>query len=228
MTMPNPTTVPRADGDQRVVLGSIGWRGYRRLLRLRGDQRVPRIIYLDGTAWLMSPALPHEHGVHRLGSFVTEVCVGLGIPFKPIGSTTLRRRRRRGGVEGDLAYYVAHESRVRGKSTIDLKVDPPPDLAIEVVNTHQADEAIEVYRRLGVPEVWVQDEARFRILCLGPNLRYAESPTSRAFPCLNAAEVADWVRHPEDQSETDWVAAVRAWVGASLKPRWAESRGGQP
>ena len=87
--------------------------------------------------------------------------------------------------------------RVRGKNKLHLKTDPPPDLAIEAVHSHDADAAIEVYRRFKVPEVWVCDEAELRILILQTNGRYAESPTSAAFPFLSAAEVYDWVRRSQ-------------------------------
>ena len=73
------------------------------------------------------------------------------------GSTTFRRRAKRGGVEGDQTLLSGQLDRIRGKKKISLKIDPPPDLAIEVVVTHEADEAVEVYRRFRVPEVWICD-----------------------------------------------------------------------
>ena len=102
----------------------------------------------------------------------------------PPASTTFRRRAKTGGVEGDQTYYLANEARIRGKDKLHLKTDPPPDLAIEAVHSHEADAAIEVYRRFKVPEVWICDEAGLVILVLQPNGRYAESPTSAAFPFL--------------------------------------------
>ena len=68
-------------------------------------------------------------------------------------------------------------NRVRGKKKLSLKIDPPPDLAIEVVQSHDADAAIEVYRRFKVPEVWVYDATRAKNP--GPS---AERPISRSDP----------------------------------------------
>jgi Uma2 family endonuclease len=207
------------ESDQRVAFPHIGWKGYCTLSRLRGDRSTPRLVYLDGTVWLMSPAFPHERLKGRLGHFVTEVVVGLDIPCIESGSTTFRRRAKRGGVEGDQSYYLANEERVRGKDKIDLRTDPPPDLAIEAVHSHDADRAIEVYRRLKVPEVWVCDEDELVILVLQPNGRYASSTTSASFPFLTAAEIYDWVRRPQTEPDTEWIKQLRTWVRLTLKPR---------
>ncbi|MBW4621851.1 MAG: Uma2 family endonuclease [Cyanosarcina radialis HA8281-LM2] len=36
------------------------------------------------------------------------------------------------GIEPDNCFYIQNHQRMRGKTRIDLTVDPPPDLAIEV------------------------------------------------------------------------------------------------
>ncbi len=205
--------------DQCVTLRDVGWKGYSSLLRLRGELPAPKIVYLDGTVWLMSPSFPHERLKNRLGQFVTEVVVGLAIPCIMAGSTTLRRRVKRGGVEGDQTYYLANAERIRGKAKIHLKTDPPPDLAIEAVYLHEADAAVEVYRRFKLPEVWVCDESRLVILVLQPNGRYVESATSAAFPFLSSSEVFDWVSRPQTEFDNDWITELRNWVRRTLKPR---------
>jgi Uma2 family endonuclease len=207
------------EGDQCVELHGVDWKGYSTLLRLRGERSAPKIVYLDGTVWFMSPAFPHERLKNRLGQFVAEVVVGLAIPCVMAGSTTLRRRAKRGGVEGDQTYYLANEERIRGKKKISLKADPPPDLAIEAVYLHAADAAVEVFRRFKVPEVWVCDESGLVILVLKANGRYAESPTSAAFPFLSGPEIFEWVSRPQTVSDTVWIAELRDWVKRTLKPR---------
>src|SRR4051794_1688109 len=154
-------------GDQCVVLTAVDWKGYSTMLRLRGERCVPRMVYLDGELFLMSPSLSHEHLKSRLGQFVREVAVGLDVDCRPTSQTTFRRRSKRGGVEGDETFYIANEAHVRGKTAIDLRIDPPPDLAIEVIYSHGAEKALEVYRRLRVPEVWVCDGGGLTILVLG-------------------------------------------------------------
>jgi hypothetical protein len=75
------------------------------------------------------------------------------------------------------------------------------------------------YRRFKVPEVWVCDEAGLVILVLNANGRYAESPTSAAFPFLSARAVFEWVSRPQDELDNDWIKHLRNWVRRTLKPR---------
>jgi Uma2 family endonuclease len=213
-----PTVVP-PPGDQRVVLRGIGWEGYTTMLRLRGGRPVPRMAYLDGDLILMSPAYLHEFVKERFGWFVRVIVEEFRIDCAPAGRTTSRRRAKRGGVEGDQTYYLASEPRIRGKSRVDLRIDPPPGLAIEAVHTHGADAAIEVYRRLGVPEVWLWEDGGLRILARQADGRYAEAATSVAFPPLGRDAIAGWIDRPRDTSGTQWALQLREWVRASVVPR---------
>jgi Uma2 family endonuclease len=215
--IPSPTT--RVEGDRCVVLRDIGWAGYSTMLRLRGERSVPRMTYLDGDLWLMSPSFSHERLAERLGAFVVEVVTGLAIPCTPAGHTTFRRRRKRGGVEGDKTFYLANEERIRGKVDVDLRTDPPPDLAIEAVYSRSATPAVKIWRRLGVPEVWACDEDRLRILVRQANGRYVESGTSLAFPFLTSAEIFEWASRLQLVSETEWILDLRQWVRDVLVAR---------
>ncbi len=202
------------EGDQCVEMWGIGWEGYRALLKIQGKKSRPQIIYLDGDAYLVSPSYNHEWLKKRLGQFVIEVAVGLKIPFMMAGETTLRRRKKRGGVQPDESFYFANHGPIaakKGKENIDLRIDPPPDLSIEVVYRHDA-AAVEVLRRLSVPEVWVGDEGGLRILVRQANGRYLESDKGLVFPFLRAAEIYEWASRPETGSEMDWVTTVRRWA----------------
>jgi hypothetical protein len=95
--------------DHCVALRGVDWKGYSTLLRVRGERSVPKIVYLDGTVWFMSPSCPHERLNKRLGWIVESVVVELGIPCIATASTTFRRPSKRGGVEGDQSYYLANE-----------------------------------------------------------------------------------------------------------------------
>ena len=214
-------------GDGRwVEFADVGWKGYSLLLRLRGPRSFPKMVYLDGTVSLMSPGYPHERLKKRLGWIVEETAVVLRRPFIATGSTTFRRSSRKGGVEGDQSYYLANAARVLGKDRIDLKVDPPPDLAIEAVDTHTSDRSIKVYRRLRVPELWIGDETERVILVLQIDGEYARSETSLAFPLLRAAEIQAWATRPQTNSDADWLHDWRRWVRRTLRPRARESTAG--
>ena len=218
-TNTNPQAVQLTEGDQCVTIWEIGWEGYRAMLRLRGRQNVPRMTYLDGDLWLMSPSFIHESLAERLGSFVVEVAVGAGVPYLPAGHTTFRRLSKKGGVEADKSYYFANEGRVRGKKKIDLRNDPPPDLVIEAVYTHEVASSIEVWQRFEVPEIWICDPHGLQVMVRQADGLYADSETSHAFPYLRRSEIFDWATRVHPTSDLEWSRDVRRWVQEVLIPR---------
>ncbi len=212
------------DGDQCVVLWNIGWKGYTTLLKVRGERSDPRMVYLDGSLLLLSPSYFHERLKKLLGCFIMILIEELEIPCLMAGSTTFRRRAKRGGVEGDETYYLANLDRIRGKKKISLKIDPPPDLAIEVVASHDPDDALEVYRRFRVPEVWICDENQLTILVLQPDGQYVHSERGHAFSFLTASEIHSWISRGQDSNDMEWIKELRRWIAEVVVPRCHEQK----
>ena len=123
MATASPIKTEPNDGDQCVVLREISWEGYLAVLRARGERRFPKMVYLDGDLYLVSPASRHEHLAERLGYLVMVIAEELDIPFGPAGGTTFRRKKRKGGVEGDKTFYFRNEERVRGKARLQLRTE---------------------------------------------------------------------------------------------------------
>lgn len=218
-TVTKTESTAEAQGDQLVALEGIDWTGYSSILELRGARSLPKVVFLDGRLTLMSPSYIHERLKKLLGGFIELTLEGLGIRFVAAGSTTLRRERRKGGVEGDETYYLKDLAALRVKARLDLRVDPPPDLAVEVVVSHDADDAVEVYRRLGVSEVWICSEERMSFLTLHDDGAYAVSETSLAIPGLSAAEAHSWIVRDDFPDDFEWRRALRRWVVEVLLPR---------
>ena len=218
-TAPKATGISPARRTQIVHMDGVGWDGYRDLRRMRGDRGRPRIIFLDGDAWLMSPGYIHERWAERLGAIVHQITTELDIPYAPAGQTTLWLEHRKVGVEPDKSYYFANEPRVRDKKHLFMGQDPPPDLAIEAVNTRAAKAAIECYRRLEVPEIWVGRSSGVRFFGRDAAGDYRAISASRSLPFLTAVEVTEWVLRPMDGPETRWNRAMRDWVRDVLGPR---------
>lgn len=201
-----------------VVLHDVDWEGYESVLRIRGERATPRLVYLDEKLFLAPPSLAHGRLTHRFGCFVMTVVAELDLPCIASGRTTFQRLSARVGVEGDLTYYLENAARIRGKRDIDLEVDPPPDLALEVPWSYKAEKAIEVYRRLGVPEVWGCDDRKLSILVLQPSGDYMPAESSRALP-VSAAEIHEWATKDITDNDTPWMKAVRRWVRETVAPR---------
>ena len=220
ITETETTPATALEGDQCVVMQGVGWSGYKTLLRVRGERPRPKMIYLDGDVLLTSPSYPHESLKKRLGHFVMEVAISLKIRFIASGSTTFRRQKENGGVEPDESFYLANADRVRGKKRLSVGVDPPPELVIEVVQSYDADDAVEVYRRFRVPEVWVCDGNVLHILAFQTDETYTQVNASVAFPFLSAAEICEWVVRPQTETDAEWGLDLRAWVLDVPLPRY--------
>src|SRR5262245_61037137 len=116
------------DPEQRIVLRGVGWDVYETLLERLEGQAI-RMTYDRGDLELMSPSLDHEDYGALLGRLIETVAEELRIPCRATGSTTWRKKVKERGLEADRSFYFENFPRVRGKrKSIDLNVDPPPDL----------------------------------------------------------------------------------------------------
>ena len=145
-----------ATADQRCVMRAT-WTDYEALDAIRGEHARPRITYLDGAVELMSPSNDHEEIKSKIGRLVDAFCLARRIIIQPFGSWTLKSETSEVAAEPDECY-------VFGGSRKAL-----PDLAIEVVWTSGGLDKLEVYRRLGVGEVWFWKSDRLTVHVLGAN-----------------------------------------------------------
>jgi Uma2 family endonuclease len=210
-----------------VVLRDITWGTYLKLRDNSANDSV-RMTYLDGTLYLMSPEYIHEFEIGRLALLIRFVSKSLGLTIKGAGSTTLKcdqksQRRKGAGKEPDTAFHIgANERRMRLKRTLDLEVDPPPDLAIEVDNKADSTAALSVYARLGVPEVWryaPREEIQFRFYRL-IGKRYEEVERSICLPVLTPSLVLEGLAlaESEDVDENAWMDLIVEWARALPAP----------
>ena len=174
-------TVQRSP-EQRLLLYGVSWQEYSRTLRAFAERPSLRVTYDRGVLELMTLSLEHESIVRFFSLLILVLTLELGLPLKGGGSATFRRRRRRRGLEPDDCYWIASESLVRGKDKIDLRRDPPPDLAVEVDISYSTLDRMGIYAALHVPEVWRYDGQALTFYVLGPDGRYAAVPQSQALP----------------------------------------------
>ena len=160
------------EGDHIVVLHDVAWKDYERLLEMRGDHSAPRISYLEGEVEIMSPSRDHELIKSYLGHLLEVWCIDRGIDVRPYGSWTLKRRKDRRGVEADECYIFGTEPR---KS---------PQLAIEVEWTQRGIDKLDIYRKLGVEEVWYWRKGVIEVYVLIGE-RFTRRRRSRIFPELD-------------------------------------------
>ena len=82
---------------------------------------------------------------------------------------------------------------MHGRTDIDLKRDPPPDLAVEVDITHHPLDRPGIYAALGVPELWQFDGEHFRFVRRTERGTYEPISASKALPFMTPAVVDRFV-----------------------------------
>src|SRR4051794_37130457 len=122
---------PTATNEQRFRLDWVDWDFYEYVLDKLGDRHL-FVTFDDGSIELMSPSYKHDVRGRCLGLLVNVLAEELQVRLKGAGSTTFQRKDLKIGLEPDQCFYIKNFERIRGKDKIDLAVDPPPDLAIEI------------------------------------------------------------------------------------------------
>jgi Uma2 family endonuclease len=130
----------------------------------------------------------------------------------------LKRRRKRRGLEPDNCYWIANAGRLQAKKHLDLRVDPPPDLAIEMDVAHSSVDRMSIYAALEVPEVWrlTSEGLSFNILESGV---YQVRVHSLSFPRLASADLVPFLADLGHTGTTRLVARFREWVRQVLLNR---------
>lgn len=201
---------PGRSDDQLVVLDEMSWDLYEHLLQDLVGRHI-FVTYDRGRLEIMAPSFRHERSGELFGSFVRMPASELRMPFISGGSTTFRLKSAEAGLEPDRCFYVQNVDTIKGKRELDLTIDPPPDLAIEVEISRRLVNRLEVYRRLRVPEVWCYNGVRLRILRLTGE-EYQESEHSGVFQMLKAADVSPLIEQSWTMDELEWDGFVREWV----------------
>jgi Uma2 family endonuclease len=116
-----------ADQSESVLLFDIQWSTYCRFVSDL-ERQAKRITYDNGALEIVSPSPAHEHAKEWLGRMVTILFEEFEIDFIFGGSTTLKRRKLKKGLEPDQCYWIANYQRIAAKKTINLAKAPPPDL----------------------------------------------------------------------------------------------------
>jgi Uma2 family endonuclease len=196
------------DLTQRIIIPGVQWYTYTQLLRDRGDSHAVYLTYDQGILELMAPSFSHEHANRILAMIVEAVALAGGVDLYPAGSTTFTRAELERGFEPDSCYYVAHAAAVRGKSTLDLTTDPPPDLVIEIDMTRTSLDKFALYAAVGVPEVWRYTGDTLTIAALGGHA-YTTTDASTIFPSLTTRQVIEWMQQYDQMTYPAWVAYVR-------------------
>ena len=195
---------------QRVVLQDITWQEFESVLEELGEHRAARIAYENGLLEIMAPLPEHEDNKEIIGDLIKDLLEELDVEFRSLGSTTYKSERMLKGIEPDQCFYIQNEPAIRGKKRLDLSIDPPPDLALEIDVTSRTHRSI--YAALKVPELWRFEDGNLQINILRQD-RYEESPESSIFPNLPLSEaIPRYLRESKIVGRNKALKAFRQWV----------------
>jgi Uma2 family endonuclease len=214
-----PIAPPQPIGtSSNVLLQGISWDTYQSLVEELESQPSKRLTYDNGLLEIFMPLPLHEKNKKYLARLVEIITMTLGIEICSLGSCTWNRPDLAKGLEPDECYYIQNEALIRGKTTIDLAIDPPPDLAIEIDITSLSLPRLPIYAALGVPEVWRFDGETIVLLAL-INGKYQEIPTSIALPIVTPIILQDWLTQVKTTGESTWAMAIQRWVRETIDCR---------
>ncbi|MBS9387290.1 MAG: Uma2 family endonuclease [Dolichospermum sp. BR01] len=194
----------------QLLIKNISWSTYKRILAELGDNRNYKLGYGQGVLEIMAPLPEHEVAKVIIGDLVKALLEELDLEFWSLGSTTFDRENMDAGVEPDDCFYIQNEAKVRGKDRIDLEIDPPPDLAIEIDITSRT--RFNNYQALRVPELWRWNGSKVEINVL-INGKYVESNTSSIFPNLPISQaIPKYLLLSKTNGRNTTMKVFRAWV----------------
>jgi Uma2 family endonuclease len=208
----------RESGERRFLIRGIDWATYRKI----SDALAERHYHMsfDGKDLeLMTISKGHGGFSRLLALMVFILTEETGMPHESCGDMTLERNDLKQGIEPDECFYLTNEPRVRGKQQIDLAVDPPPDLGVEIDLTTDSRRRLGIYAQIRVPEIWRYDGKEATIYQLQADGQYTIAERSRFFSFLSAADLSRFLARRNESDESMLLRSFREWVREQIKQR---------
>jgi Uma2 family endonuclease len=197
----------------RVIFKDVSWQEFEAILEELGDRRASRLAYSRGTLEIRMSLLRHEVDKELVGDMVKILLEELEMDCECFGATTFKRPDMAQSIEPNQCFYIQNHAQMIGKDRVDLSIDPPPDLAIEVDVTSRTQ--LDAYQALGVPELWRYEEGRLRIDVLVDG-EYMESEISPKFPSFPVPVMVQFVEQSLSAGRSSTLRAFRKWVREHL------------
>jgi Uma2 family endonuclease len=200
---------------QRIVLRNVDWQQFEEILEELDDHRGSRLAYFKGTLEIVSPLPKHEQAKVVISYLLTTLLDELDMDWEPLGSTTFKRKDMQAGIEPDDCFYIQNHALMIGRERIDLSVDPPPDLALEIDVTSKTQ--LSAYETLRVPEIWRYEKGELQINVLRDG-QYVESQTSLIFSNFPVIEgISRFLEMSRTAGTRPALKAFREWVREQLR-----------
>ncbi|MCI0357728.1 MAG: Uma2 family endonuclease [Planctomycetaceae bacterium] len=187
--------------EHRTLLHNVPWETYQSL-RVANPSGHLRMTFDRGELEIMSPSRNHERISYLVGRMIDEWTLLHDIEVGAGRNTTFSREDLLKGLEPDNCYWITHELVMRDKDEVDLSIDPPPDLVLEVDVTRSSIPKLPIYLALGVPEVWRWRHETLDILRLDDAGQYQSRSVSTELPSFPFALAIEILGQREGAGDT--------------------------
>ncbi len=194
-----------------VVLHNVTWQTYQALLSDMGEHRSARLAFDHGTLEIKMPSKLHELINRLLERIITTLTEELGMSVLSLGSTTFDSEEVEQGVEPDSCFYIQSADRVNPEDNAPPQ-DFPPDLVVEVDITSSSRSRLNIYKTMGVPEIWRYSRQGLAILQLHEG-QYVEREYSSTFALLSSEILKDFLeRGRQSKNHNSLINELRMWL----------------
>jgi Uma2 family endonuclease len=140
----------KSSEEQRISLSGVRWQQYELLRGVLYDTPGIRTAYLDGEVEIMTLSERHEYIKSQISRLLEVYLYEINVDFHRQGSFTMGGENAGASGEPDESYSLGERKAI-------------PDLVIEVIITSGTFNRREMFRRLGVAEVWFWKNSRLLI-----------------------------------------------------------------
>ena len=194
--------------NQSVVLHNISWNSYKTISDALQNSTPAHFTFDRGRLEIMVLSLKHENLKKILAMLFERLSEFLEIEIFAGGSTTFQREDLDRGFEPDECYYVANAELMRGKESVNLEFDPPPDLIIEIDVKHSSLNRMSIFAAIGVPEVWRYDGERLEIYLLKES-GYIETGASAVLSNASVGKLTDLIETGKNSTRSDFLNEIK-------------------
>ena len=160
----------------------------------------------------MTPSFEHERLNRLLADIAQALAFGKDLAIEPAGSTDFSREDMERGFQPDSCFYLGDKvAAIKGKKRLDISIDPPPDLVIEIDVTSRSLDKLPLYASIGVVEIWRFDLERLVIYRLEES-GYQEMSTSQALSGVSATDLLTFIQQADEMPRKALFFHIMGWV----------------
>lgn len=200
-------------GESKVLYG-IDWDDYVGFLKETLDQTNLEMTYNRGVLKVnMGIGFKHENLSRFIEKLITIIGLVTNRNIVSAGSMSLASNKIRKGADPDESYYIQNAHLASFKSKLfDDETDTPPDLVVEIDQSHKSDDKFEIYAAFGIKEFWLYDAEVLRILILSETGEYLNSDKSLALPILTAEILTEFLNRSQKEDQFEVLQDFQIWL----------------